>query len=50
MGGGGWKGEIKNKAKDGTPYWMDKKLSPFLTKPVFAIRFEITKRKKAEEE
>lgn len=50
-----WKGEIKNKSKDGSNYWVDTTIVPFLDgdeRPYqfLAIRHEITNRKKAEEE
>ncbi|MEP0868271.1 PAS domain S-box protein [Trichocoleus desertorum AS-A10] len=49
-----WKGEIKNKRKDGAFYWVDSTIAPIFDTDgkivkYIGIRFDVTERKQAEE-
>lgn len=50
-----WRGDVKNRAKDGTPYWVDATISPIFgtdgkIEKYVAVRLLITEKKSAERE
>jgi PAS domain S-box-containing protein len=50
-----WRGELKNRAKDGTYYWVDTSIAPILNKKgkpekYVSVRFLISERKRVEDE
>ncbi|MEK7538674.1 MAG: PAS domain S-box protein [Patescibacteria group bacterium] len=50
-----WRGDVKNRAKDGTPYWVDATISPIFDadgkiEKYVAVRLLITEKKLAEKE
>ncbi len=53
--GNAWRGEVCNRAKDGTQYWVDSTIAPFMDshgniQKYVSIRFDITAQKAAEAE